>query len=586
MLKHKTSRVVATAAFAVIVVSGLTFAPRVADAQATNPSASRRPAGFADGGVYVAGNAWGGTLNHMRVAVGDDINARLAEAKKVGCLNVIQLTGDENWRGDPKKLAAQLTVWLKKTDTSTIDILMLGEEHMYDAAKFLDPLYDVIKKHSDVPVYVWPSFTLGPLGKADGYAYDHYGGRYTDFRRMVTVFLSTGKPVVYCIDGSGYSDVVSAREQVMVCREFDVPAFFFIAESGSGGMDGWLAAGAVYVPWRNFVFSALEFQRRSAGTSPLRAGDMLWGEPIDIAGDYDGKVAYSWSGIGPATVYGFTRLKIDSAGVRALDTREASLDYQFWSLLPLENARLTLSPGTSDGRQSKPLKVELSRCGKIDEWRAVEAASVAEGKTAYDLGSPGREFRLRITLADPAAPALQACELTGNVVTTQDRATDLGLFVDGWRGGIRYQQNLATGLWKTMGVVDSPTALEPSGLAMRGQPGGAAANVVQKFVSQKPLKNIVVRLTGSHNGRNLGGCFSLGVSLDGKNIITRGVSGGEPVESNGVYRGTHIADLSNIPEFKSVKTFYVHMGQANTSGVRMAVSSSLDVLQIDAAVGP
>ena len=62
--------------------------------------------------------------------------------------------------------------------------------------------------------------------------------------------------------------------------------------------------------------------------------------------------------------------------------------------------------------------------------------------------------------------------------------------------------------------------VEPDGLALRGQPGGAAVNVVQKFVSEKPLDNIVIKLTGWHNARNLGGSFSLGVSLDGKNVST------------------------------------------------------------------
>jgi hypothetical protein len=585
MLNRRIPVAVSTAALIAIAVCGLIITPKAADAQAADPPGKRRPGGFADSGVYVGGTAWGGTLNHMRVPVAADINGRLAEGRNAGCLNVVQLEGDRNWRGDPAQLAAQLTEWLKKTDMSKVDILMLGEEHMYDAGQHLDPLYDLVKIHCDVPVYVWPSAPLGPLGKADGYGYDNYGARYTAFRRKLVEFLSTGKPVVFCIDGSGYSDILSAREQVMVCREFDIPAFYFIADSGSGGMNGWLGGGAVYVPWRNFVFSALEFQRRGAGSSPLSAGDIVWGEPIDLAGDYDGKIAYSWSGIGLATVYGFKRLKIDSAGVRALDQREVSLDYQFWSLLSVENAQLSLSLETSNIKPSKPMKVELSRYGKNDDWRAIVATPDADGKMVCNLGSPGREFRIRITLPDQTAPALKSCDLTGNVAVTDDRATDLGLFVDGWRGGVRYQQNLSAGIWKTMGVVDSPQALEPSGLAMRGVSGGASANVVQKFVSQKPLNNIVIKLTGQCNGRNLGGSFSLGVSLDGKNVIKQGLSGSEPVGSDGTYCGTHIADLSATAEFKGVTAFYVHMGQSNGSGLRTGVSSSLATLEIDAAVG-
>jgi len=138
-----------------------------------------------------------------------------------------------------------------------------------------------------------------------------------------------------------------------------------------------------------------------------------------------------------------------------------------------------------------------------------------------------------------------------------------------------------------MGVVDNSAALEPDGLALRGASGyGVSANVVQKFVSRRPLKDIVVRLTGLSNGRNLGGSFSLGVSLDGKNVIKQGVSGGEPERSDGTYHGTHIADLSGIADFQGVTAFYVHMGQSNHSGLRGSVSSSLETLEIDAAFGP
>jgi len=138
-----------------------------------------------------------------------------------------------------------------------------------------------------------------------------------------------------------------------------------------------------------------------------------------------------------------------------------------------------------------------------------------------------------------------------------------------------------------MGVVDNSAALEPDGLALRGASGyGVSANVVQKFVSRRPLKDIVVRLTGLSNGRNLGGSFSLGVSLDGKNVIKQGVRGGEPEGSDGTYHGTHIADLSGIADFQGVTAFYVHMGQSNHSGLRGSVSSSLETLEIDAAFGP
>ncbi len=576
---------IVTAGMTALVVAMSTVIWMAATPEAVSAE-SRRPGRFADGGIYVGGTMWGGSLNHMRVSMGDDINARLAAARSAGCLNVVQLSGDGNWRGDSTKLAAELADWLKRTHMAAVDILMLGEEHPYDAGSHLDPLYDVVKKHCDVPVYVWPSAPLGPLGKADGYGYDNYGAPYTVFRQNLQRFLSTGKPAVYCIDGSGCSDIVSAREQVMVCREFDVPAFYFIADSGVGGASGWLFGGAVYAPWRNFVFSALEFQRRNAGPSPLEAGDMVWGEPINLAADYEGRIDCSWSGIGQATVFGFKRLRINAEGVRPLDQRTASLDYQFWSPLPVEKAQWVLSLTPSGEKPSKPIKVEHSRCGMLGEWRTLDIASETDERVVYDLSNPGREFRLRMTLPNQSSPAIRSCRLTGRVAIPEDRVTDLDMYVDGWRGGVRYVQDLNAGLWKTMGIVGSPQALEPDGLALRGKVGGASANVVQKFSSSKPLGKVVVRLTGQCNGRNLGGSFSLGVSLDGQNVIAQGMRGGEPTAADGTYRGTFTADLSDIPEFKGVKAFYVHMGQVNSSGLTARASSRLESLEIDAARDP
>ena len=473
----------------------------------------------------------------------------------------------------------KIDAWLKRTDLSLIDAVHLSEEQAYNAGDWLDPLYDAMKaRDHTLPVYVWPSFPLGPLAKADGFVYDAYGLGYTESRRKLMQFLRTGKPLIMCIDASGYSDYRAAREQVMACHEFNVPVFYFVADSGSGSYNNWYGKPTVPLSaCRNFMFSAMEFQRRCRGSAPITAGDMIWAEQIELAPDEKGKVRYNWSDFGQATVYGFTRLKIADGAVKVEGNEEAALDYQFWSLLPVNDAslKLTVNPDTAPGA----VRVEQSRCGKRDEWRSIKP-SAAGDVLLYGLGNLGQEFRIRLTLSGGAV--LRAGQLSGKSEPPSNKAINLDTFYDGWRGKIQFRQNLGVGLWRTMAVVDNPQHLDAgSSLSLRGASGYAiGASVVEKFRSDHRLNNLVIRLAGmSHSA--LGGSFSLGVSLDGKTIIKQGTPDTER-RADGLFSGVHMLDLSDVSEFAGAQEFYVHMIQRNGSGIRGNTSSSLDRLEISA----
>ena len=541
----------------------------------------RRQGNFSDGGFYACGQLGGGTLFHRRVNLASNLNEQLQLARNSGCFTVVQLEDGSKW--SQSTVITLLQQWLDRNDLSLIDVLIFSEEHPYNAASYLNPLYTYIKAHSDVPVYVWPSATLGPLGQADGYWYDYYGSAYSSFRAKAQQFLSTGKPLGICIDGSGCSDIDTAREQVMICKEFDIPAHYFVAESGSGSWNGWYsAASAVCVPWRNFVFSSLELQRRSRARWPLTAEDMFWGDIIELAGDYTGSVNYTWTGIGGATVYGFRDLSITGAALQSKDNSVIALDYQFWTALPLLNGTLQLTVAGD----AEALKVEKSRCGKADDWQELTPAGGVTGSITYALGDAGREFRLRITL-EGSGVSISGGQIIGSVSASPDGVNLYPMFYDGWRSGVRYQQNLDAGQWRTLGTITNPQWLEfgPM-LAMRGHAGYAiSSTVIQKFSSSQPLNNIVVRLSGSYNTPNLGGSFTLGISLDGVNVIANGVNGGEPLVG-GTYRGTHTADLRQVAAFNGVQSFYIHMKQTNGSGINTNISSRLNKLEIDAGLAP
>ena len=554
----------------------------------------RRVGTFADsGGFYAAGSDGSvGTLNTFRASVDGDINARLRDAKKKGLINIVQLNEGSRFRGDLQKAKKNLDGWLRRTDLSLIDAVHLCEEHPGSARANLDALYDQVKAFdSTLPVYTWPSYPLGPFGKADGWVYDAYGPDYTDYRKIAFNYLRTGKPFVACIDGSGYSDIRSAREQLMVCRELDIPVFYFVADSGSGSVNGWnVVQRASLIPWRHFVYTGIEFQSRSKDDS-FAAADMLWGEPIELAADAEGNIEQTWSGLGPATIFGFTRLGIDGEKFWAQDESRVALDLPFWSVLPVEKAQLTLLVNRNPGSN---MIVKRSRCGQPDAWHILKG-TYADGKITFPLGDkPGQEFRVRVEFVGKAGDkktplVVSGYSITGRVALPPDRAVDLDFFFDAWRGKVQFRQDMAAGLWRTLGRIEKSDALEPTGPpAMRGRKGGAVAStIIEKLTSQKPLKDIIVRLTGQENRRNLGGSFSLGVSLDGKTIL-KTISpdpGGKDTahtRADGTFRGTLTLNLNDAPEFDGCKTFFVHMTQQNGAGVRTNVSSRVERLEVDA----
>ncbi|MCF7854150.1 MAG: hypothetical protein K9N51_05070 [Candidatus Pacebacteria bacterium] len=554
-------------------------------------AAERRRGRFSDSGVYAIAYQWGGTLNAKRLSVDKTLDIQsLKTARERGVFTVIQFEEPSRWQGDPEATEAVLREWLENNEDALplIDALHFWEENPYNAARWLNPLYDIVKEYSDLPVYVWYSMPLGPGGaKADGYCYDFYGQDYTSTRKKVIDYLSTGKPLVMCIDASGFSNLKAAREQVMVCKEFDIPAFYFAADGGTGSCNNWLYGyKPPYIPRRNFMFSAMEFQRRSRGDHPLTSADFVWGDPVEVVPDSQGNIELSWQGAGGATIYGFTRL---TGAVKDLRTNGQNivLDYQFWSRWPVRSASLELA---IEGN-AEHIQVEQARYGMAgpldsypDPWRTVgPEPAVEDASLHFDLGDTGHESRVRITLSGPSgAVTLKHATLAGKTEIPENPVILLDPWFDGWRGGIRYRQDLTSGQWRVLGRIDKPQLLEAGKTpAMKGVSGyGRGVEIVQAFSAHCPLDNIVVRLAGESLG-NLGGSFDLGISLDGQTIVAEGTRSPSP-NGQPPSRGTYTADLSDNTMFSGIKQFYVHMIQRNSSGIESNIGSRLKRLEIDA----
>lgn len=547
-------------------------------------ASEREVASFArSGGVYAGGAQGGvfGLLNTLRAHPETDINDRLRAGREAGLINVVQLNYQHRWNGEGDDGLKMLTAWLARTDLSLVDVVHFAEEQPYNAAQWLDPLYDAVKAQApDLPVYVWPSYPLGPMAKADGYVYDAYGEGYTASRRRILNFLRSGKPLFMCIDASGFSDLERAREQLMVCHEFDIPVFYFVADSGKGSYNNWYGnATRALSTCRNFMFTAMEFQRWCRSAQDFTAGDLVWGEPIELAPNEMGQLEYDWTGFGPATVYGFTRLAMENKSVANNSDDAVAFDFQFWSEVPVHSGQLTLELiGQVESDSSVP-DVALSRCGKEDTWQVLRSVATAEG-VRYELGEVGQEFRVRVRL--PKGMAMRGGRVRGQCPSSEGQAISLDAHFDGWKSKILYRQNLDVGLWRAMAAVENPEALpEGKGLALRGMNGrGVSVDVVEKFSSKHALEQIIVRLEGmSHS--SLGGSFALGLSLDGKTILKEGKATTER-RSDGLFQGSHLLDVRSDPEFTGIQTMYVHLIQKNGSGIQGNISSRLDSLEIDA----
>ena len=535
------------------------------------------------GGVYASGALGGalGMLNTFRAGPDDDINARLRAGRAQGLINVVQLNYGHRWNEDREGGMVKLKEWLERTELSLVDIVHLAEEQPYNAATWLDPLYQLIKAHDPtLPVYVWPSYPLGPMGLADGYVYDAYGEGYMASRRRIRTFLDTGKPLIMCVDASGYSDYALAREQLMACFDLNVPVFYFAADSGRGSVNNWLGKPTLpLATCRNFLFAATEFQRQCREVTPLASGDLVWGDIIEVAPDDSGNVRYTWTGAGPATVYGYRRLSKDGATIHNTSENVVTLEYPFWSLFPVMDGGLVLFSDKATSSASG-VEVAYSRCGKADTWKSLAVSELPDGE-GYRLGDVGQEFRLRLRLAPGAV--LGGGKITGTGVLPTDRAIPLDTYFDGWRKKILFHQAMKTGLWRAVGQIDAPGVLvaEETAPTLRGVAGrGVRVSVVEKFTSDLPLEGIQVRLSGMSQ-QSLGGAFSLGVSLDGEEILAEGFRTSEP-RADGKYEGDYALDLGENPAFTNVRSFYVHMTQRNSSGIQGNISSRLKALEIEA----
>lgn len=121
-----------------------------------------------------------------------------------------------------------------------VDIVFLSEENIAwnNGLEIQNALYDHVKaEHPDLPVYQWftPYDTPHAGLRADGWIIAPYRLNAQDFRTYLMKYVATGLPVINCVNASpSVGAFQSSQDQVDICREFNVPMFFYAVDGIEG----------------------------------------------------------------------------------------------------------------------------------------------------------------------------------------------------------------------------------------------------------------------------------------------------------------------------------------------------------------
>ncbi len=505
---------------------------------------------------------------------------------------------------EAKRMADEM---LAALDLGQVYAVFLSEENVTwnGGLDYLNELYDYIKaRHPTLPVYQWYSMPMLPHPKqrADGWIIDPYGFTRERFRRYLQKYLALGLPVIDCINASERPDFgQDSFDQVEVCREFNVPMFFYAVDNKLGSPAIWLRSDDPELKRRREWVQQVAARAHQTDTSklPLETAEFSTGQPVELGGDEHGRDRYEEDFgqegfLDDATIRGFTRLRWDgrqetlSFVPRAERSSEVELVYHFVSSFELSAPEAEVD-GRADLRGAE-LELALS----INGWRFEHGSGFAGGpeagkfalrsSAADDEKFKGREFWVRLRGKLPAARA-GACTLDGLKVVCAVALPDRREVVlkPDEEGAVSYREDFGSQKFRHLAELDNAARIEwhRGSIATRGVAGHSnVAGIRQKFVCARPVRSI--HLTArcfAH--RSLGSSNEIGLSLDGKAPLLRAKTSGRE-DKTGRFVGTLELDAATDKRFAGVKEFWVHLIMRNSSGVKTNVSNRFEWFKVSA----
>jgi len=482
-------------------------------------------------------------------------------------------------------------------DLRKVHAVYLNEENVTwnKGLDILNALYDHIKANYDIPVYQWYSnpMVAHPRQRADGWIIDPYGMGGDKFRKYVMKYVVLGKPVIDCVfaspegkhAGRSAERLAATADQIVTCKEFNVPMFFYCVDPKRGSPSIWLKSDdPEIVKVREWTLGEIKkIHATDASTLPLPSADRSAGQPVPVAGNRDNVYEYGerFDGlrecfVDDAWIDGFRLLRWDGQKETLCVRRAmpgcqvAELTYRFVCEFDMSNMKATLD-GKLVGDGSR-VDLELSMDGK----QFIRKAPAEKGgdfslavATADDENLKGRAFYVRVR-ANPGGPvdepAVLDCFRVSCTVAPPPRR-EVALAPDA-NGRVSYTDGFQTQKHLHLSEIDNADHLD----WQRGWVGthglGTRDKVValrQKFVSERPLSRLRVRMD-SRAHRAHAAINVLGLSLDGRQVLLQESTEGKENEK-GAYRGTLEIDATQDPRFEKITEFWVHLIMSNGSTV-------------------
>ncbi len=541
-------------------------------------------------------------------------NALLREARDRGQVSLVGLyTFDRVSHQKPlQEYLANTDALLEGLDRELVYAVCPTEENVTwsKGLEILNALYDRITDKWKLPCYQWLSMPYGPVGKlkADGWVLDAYGYDYDTFRRHLAKFVVTGKPVVVCVNATAPSakhaaesilpgEPGSAAEaQMRICRESDVPVFFYAVDRTWGNVHAWLRdTDAETAACRRWVFDWIARAHAEAPDGlPLMSAGFLDARPAEVCGGADNAFAteYDFSEVGfldHAGAEGLLDLRWDGLAEKLLlaagdEARSARL---FWHLRsPLEIEALSASV-TGEAR-GKGARVSIAVGPNILHWHPA-ALEAQAGTQTLDLTAStpqdwrGREGWVMLELSAPAGGdiALDRLALRGRTLPPAERIIRLE---PGPEAGVLYRDDFTSPKLIHFAEVDQPEELQwrPGDWYITGKQGQAnRVRVRVHFASERALAEAEVRVDALAWTRDHGASIRMGVSGDGETILAARNTAELPQDERyHRFSGVVSLPLAEVEGLRGAKDFWLIVELVNACGVKAGPSNVLRSLEV------
>lgn len=318
------------------------------------------------------------------------------------------------------------------------------------------------------------------------------------------------------------------------------------------------------------------------------------GQPIEMGGDrvlrfnYCDTFSEPWFAEDPA-IEGTGCLRWDPSAPalwlegRGPQRRRVSLTYRFTALYDAKEL-VTEVQGIVRGGRGDCVELTMSTDGRTfihparawgrpegNPFRLTAAAS-------YQFDRPGFWIRIAADLAPGSSVALSQFKAACRV---KPPGTPAAVLSEDSAGRLSYRDPLSSSRLLHLAEVENGDTLEwrRGGAVLSGPPGGTAqVTIRQRFIAPAPLRAVAVRVRHAVGPRHLGGANTLGLSLDGANVLTtRVVEGGE-----GGFAGVTELRLDNAAVLGQAREFWLHITLASGPGAQGRPSNALGGIEAEA----